>query len=105
MTVALPAIGVGSQALRMEASSSSMSTKVLSWPSGTEFSMAVTKWSTLREPAWTRSSPCSPDGELLVQAGSRSVDHFVTAMLNSVPDGQESTFVDFDDELASILSA
>ena len=48
---------------------------------------------------------CSPDGELLVQASSRSVDHFVTAMMESVPDGQESNFVDFDDELAEILSA
>ena len=48
---------------------------------------------------------CSPDGELLVQASSRSVTRFVQAMLASVPDGQESTFVDFDDELAQILSA
>ena len=48
---------------------------------------------------------CSPDGELLVQANSRSVDHFVTAMLESVPDGQESSFVNFDDELAEMLSA
>jgi Streptomyces sporulation and cell division protein, SsgA len=48
---------------------------------------------------------CSPDGELLVQAGTRTVDHFVTAMLLSVPDGHESAFLDFDDELASILSA
>ena len=48
---------------------------------------------------------CSPDGELLVQTGSRSVTRFVTTMLESVPDGQESAFVDFDDELAEILSA
>jgi hypothetical protein len=48
---------------------------------------------------------CSPDGELLVQCGARSVNHFVASMLDSVPDGQESAFVDFDDELASILSA
>lgn len=48
---------------------------------------------------------CSPDGELLVQAGSRSIDHFVTSMLDSVPDGQESAFVNFDDEIASILGA
>ena len=48
---------------------------------------------------------CSPDGELLVQAGSRNVTRFVNAMLDSVPDGQESAFVDFDDELAEILSA
>src|SRR6476661_5710013 len=37
---------------------------------------------------------CSPDGELLVQTGSRSVARFVTTMLDSVPDGQESAFVD-----------
>jgi Streptomyces sporulation and cell division protein, SsgA len=48
---------------------------------------------------------CSPDGELLVQASSRSVTRFVQAMLASVPDGQESSFVNFDDELAQILSA
>ena len=48
---------------------------------------------------------CSPDGELLVQADARNVQHFVTAMLDSVPEGQESTFVDFDDELTSLLSA
>ena len=48
---------------------------------------------------------CSPDGELLVQASSRKVTSFVGAMLGSVPDGQESSFVDFDDELAQILSA
>ena len=47
---------------------------------------------------------CSPDGELLVQADSRSVDHFVAKMLQSVPDGQESAFVDFDDELAQLLA-
>jgi hypothetical protein len=48
---------------------------------------------------------CSPDGELLVQAGARSVDTFVTAMLDSVPDGEESAFVNFDDELASLLTS
>jgi hypothetical protein len=48
---------------------------------------------------------CSPDGELLVQAGSRNVTTFVQNMLDSVPDGQESSFVDFDDELTEILSA
>jgi len=46
---------------------------------------------------------CSPDGELLVQAHSRSVNRFVGAMLASVPDGQESAFVDFDTELTAIL--
>ncbi len=48
---------------------------------------------------------CSPDGEVLVQAGTRDLDHFLTAMLISVPTGQESALVDFDDELAEILSA
>ncbi len=47
---------------------------------------------------------CSPDGELLVQASSRKVHSFVMQMLGSVPDGQESSFVDFDDELAQILA-
>ncbi|GAB3990142.1 SsgA family sporulation/cell division regulator [Nocardioides marmoraquaticus] len=47
---------------------------------------------------------CSPDGELLVQAHSRVVNQFVTRMLAAVPDGQESAFVDFDGELARILS-
>jgi Streptomyces sporulation and cell division protein, SsgA len=48
---------------------------------------------------------CSPQGEVLVQTATRNVDHFVTAMLTSVPEGQESAFVDFDDELAEVLSA
>ncbi len=48
---------------------------------------------------------CSPEGELLVQTSTRVVSHFVTAMLASVPEGEESAFVDFDDELASLLSA
>lgn len=48
---------------------------------------------------------CSPDGELLVQAGSRSVDRFISAVLDSVPDGQESAFLDFDAELAQLLDS
>ncbi len=47
---------------------------------------------------------CSPDGELLVQAAARHVDHFIGAMLRSVPDGQESAFVDFDGELSQLLA-
>lgn len=47
---------------------------------------------------------CSPDGELLVQAGSRAVNTFVGKMLASVPDGQESAFVDFDSELAHLFA-
>jgi hypothetical protein len=48
---------------------------------------------------------CSPDGEVLVQTGTRTVNVFLAAMLASVPAGQESVHVDFDDELAQILSA
>ena len=48
---------------------------------------------------------CSPDGELLVQAGSRKVTGFVTAMLESVPTGHESSYVDFDNELASLFAS
>ena len=48
---------------------------------------------------------CSPDGELLVQTSSRNVTSFVDAMLRSVPDGHESAFVDFDDELAQLLAS
>ncbi len=47
---------------------------------------------------------CSPEGELLVQATSRNVDSFVREMLESVPDGHESVFVNFDDELAALLT-
>jgi hypothetical protein len=45
----------------------------------------------------------SPDGEVLVQTETRNVDRFLTAMLVSVPVGQESAHVDFDDELAALL--
>ena len=47
---------------------------------------------------------CSPDGELLVQADSRSVDTFIAEMLKSVPEGQESAYINFDDELAQLLA-
>ena len=47
---------------------------------------------------------CSHDGEVLVQADSRSVDTFITKMLKSVPDGQESAYINFDDELAQLLA-
>jgi hypothetical protein len=47
----------------------------------------------------------SPDGELLVQAPSRKVSNFVATMLVEVPDGQETAFVDFDTELATLLGA
>jgi hypothetical protein len=48
---------------------------------------------------------CSPDGEVLVQTGTRAVEAFVTAMLSSVPAGQESVHLDFDDELAELLAS
>ena len=47
---------------------------------------------------------CSPDGELLVQADSRNVDTFIAKMMESVPEGQESAYVNFDDELAQLLA-
>ena len=47
---------------------------------------------------------CSHDGELLVQAASRSVDTFIAEMLKSVPEGLESAYVNFDDELARFLA-
>jgi hypothetical protein len=48
---------------------------------------------------------CSPDGEVLVQTETRTVDVFLAAVLASVPAGEESAHVDFDDELTQILSA
>ena len=45
----------------------------------------------------------SPDGEVLVQTSTRAVDHFMAAMLASVPMGSEG--VDFDDELTTLLDA
>jgi hypothetical protein len=48
---------------------------------------------------------CSPDGEVLVQTDTRTVNVFLAATLGSVPVGEESAHVDFDDELAQILSA
>lgn len=48
---------------------------------------------------------CSPDGELLVQAPSRTVNKFVNRMLASVPDGHEGAFVDVDAELARFFAA
>ena len=47
---------------------------------------------------------CSHDGELLVQADSRSVDTFIAEMLKSVPEGLESAYINFDDELAQFLA-
>jgi hypothetical protein len=47
----------------------------------------------------------SPEGEVLVQASSRDLAGFVSAMLRSVPLGQESAVVDMDAELAGIFAA
>lgn len=46
---------------------------------------------------------CSPDGEVLVQTSTRSVNRFVARMLEVVPVGKESSLVDFDTELATLL--
>ena len=48
---------------------------------------------------------CSPEGEVLVQTSTRGVDAFVSAMLSSVPAGQEGVHLDFDDELAELLAS
>lgn len=47
----------------------------------------------------------SPEGEVLVQASSRDIATFVSAMLRSVPLGEESALVDIDAELAGIFAA
>jgi hypothetical protein len=47
----------------------------------------------------------SPEGELLVQAGSKDVNRFVAAMLTSVPVGEEVAHVDLDAMLGSIFGA
>ena len=47
---------------------------------------------------------CSPDGGVLVQADSRIVDTFIAEMLKSVPEGLESAYINFDDELAQFLA-
>lgn len=47
---------------------------------------------------------CSPDGELLVQAPTRTISTFVNRMLASVPDGQEAAYVDLDAELARFFA-
>ena len=46
----------------------------------------------------------SHDGGVLVQADSRSVDVFIAEMLKSVPEGLESAYINFDDELAQFLA-
>jgi hypothetical protein len=47
----------------------------------------------------------SPEGQVLVQASSRDVARFVSAMLASVPLGAEARHVDLDAELAGILAS
>jgi hypothetical protein len=47
----------------------------------------------------------SPSGEVLIQVSSRQVSAFIHRMLASVPEGAEAALVDFDNELAELLSA
>ncbi|MDQ6688559.1 MAG: SsgA family sporulation/cell division regulator [Actinomycetota bacterium] len=47
----------------------------------------------------------SPDGEVLVQAPSRDLVGFVTEMLASVPEGEESLYVDLDLALGNLLGS
>ncbi|RLV50175.1 SsgA family sporulation/cell division regulator [Nocardioides mangrovicus] len=46
---------------------------------------------------------CSPDGEVLVQAGLREVARFVHRMLDSVPQGSEEQFLDIDETINQLL--
>lgn len=46
----------------------------------------------------------SPDGEVLVQTNSRPITQFVTRMLESVPEGHESSYLDLDNGLQALLS-
>ncbi|HET8602811.1 MAG TPA: SsgA family sporulation/cell division regulator [Marmoricola sp.] len=46
----------------------------------------------------------SPEGQVLVQASSRDMAQLVTAMLASVPLGDEAAFVDIDRELAGLFA-
>jgi hypothetical protein len=46
----------------------------------------------------------SPEGQVLVQASSRDVARFISAMLSSVPLGDEARYVDLDAELAGLLA-
>lgn len=47
----------------------------------------------------------SPNGEVLVQVSSRAVSSFIHQMLAVVPQGNEAELLDFDAELAQLLSA
>jgi hypothetical protein len=47
----------------------------------------------------------SPSGEVLVQVGSRPLARFIHQMVAMVPQGAESTVVDFDAELDQLFSA
>jgi hypothetical protein len=47
----------------------------------------------------------SPSGEVLVQVGSRQLAAFIHQMTSMVPPGSESSIVDFDAEIAQLLSA
>lgn len=45
----------------------------------------------------------SPSGEVLIQVGSRELSAFIHRMVASVPQGGESTLLDFDAELTALL--
>jgi hypothetical protein len=47
----------------------------------------------------------SPSGEVLIQIGSREVSRFIHQMLAAVPAGAEADLLDYDSELADLLSA
>src|SRR5690349_24930636 len=47
----------------------------------------------------------SPSGEVLIQVSSRELSGFLHRMTAAVAVGEESDLLDFDDELASLLSA
>ena len=47
----------------------------------------------------------SPSGEVLIQVSSRQISAFIHRMVTSVPQGAEADLVDFDSELAELLSS
>lgn len=47
----------------------------------------------------------SPSGEVLIQVSSRTLSDFIQQMLEQVPLGAEEALIDFDDEIAELLSA
>lgn len=47
----------------------------------------------------------SPDGHLVLQARTDEVTHFVKRTLDSVPAGEESTFIDMDSMISQMFAA